>query len=133
MLCFCPPYNMVLLFGVKHMHLMLIQSSNYRKKQSELSHFQGESECLFPEDLRSRERTYLVFGAHFGAERGYKTMGIQCPIVSNNRYQLFFGAHWRTKLLCPKMFGAEKQRDSPWSHFSLICLPLFQSSMILSS
>ena len=48
---------------------------------------QGESECPFPEDLRSRGRTYMVFGAHFGAERGYKTMGIQCPIVSNNRYQ----------------------------------------------
>ena len=37
--------------------------------------FQGESECLFPEDLRSRERTHLVFGAHFGVERGHKTMG----------------------------------------------------------
>ena len=36
---------------------------------------QGESECLFPEDLRSRERTHLIFGAHFGAERGHKTMG----------------------------------------------------------
>ena len=36
---------------------------------------QGESECLFPEDLWSRERTHLVFGAHFGVERGHKTMG----------------------------------------------------------
>ena len=27
------------------------------------------------EDLWSRERTYLVFGAQFGAERGHKTMG----------------------------------------------------------
>ena len=69
---------------------------------------QGESECLFPEDLWSR-----VFGAHFGTENGYKTMGIQCPILSNNRYQLLLGAHWRTKLLCSKMFGTEQQRDSP--------------------
>ena len=36
---------------------------------------ESQSECLFPEDLRSRERTHLVFGAHFGAERGHKTMG----------------------------------------------------------
>ena len=36
---------------------------------------QGESECLFPEDLRSRERTYLVFEAQFGAERIHKTKG----------------------------------------------------------
>ena len=35
---------------------------------------QGESECLFPEDLWCRERTYLAFGAHFGTERGLKTM-----------------------------------------------------------
>ena len=30
---------MVLLFGAKHVHHMLTQSSNYRKKQLELSHF----------------------------------------------------------------------------------------------
>ena len=29
-----------------------------------------ESECLFQEDLRSRERTSLVLGPHFGAEKG---------------------------------------------------------------
>ena len=34
-----------------------------------------ESECLFHEDLRSRERTSLVLGPHFSAERGHKTMG----------------------------------------------------------
>ena len=39
MLCFCPSYNMVLLFGVKHMLLILTQYSNYRKRQRELSHF----------------------------------------------------------------------------------------------
>ena len=32
MLCFCPSYNMVLLLGAKHLHHMLIQSSDYRKK-----------------------------------------------------------------------------------------------------
>ena len=37
--------------------------------------FQVESECIFREDLRCRERTDLAFGAHFGAERGLKTMG----------------------------------------------------------
>ena len=36
--------------------------------------YEGESECLFPEDLWRRERTYLAFGTHFGAERGLKTM-----------------------------------------------------------
>ena len=36
---------------------------------------QNESECLVPEDLWSRDRTYLVFGVQFGAERGHKTMG----------------------------------------------------------
>ena len=35
----------------------------------------GESECLFPKDLRSCEGTFLVFGAQFGAERGHKTIG----------------------------------------------------------
>ena len=33
------------------------------------------SERLFPEDLRSRERTHLVFGTQVGVERGHKTMG----------------------------------------------------------
>ena len=32
MLCFCPFYNVVLLFGVKHMHHTLIQFSSYKKK-----------------------------------------------------------------------------------------------------
>ena len=45
------------------------------KMKSAVIKNQGESECLFPEDLRSRERTHLVFGAHFGAERGHKTIG----------------------------------------------------------
>ena len=54
--------------------------------------------AYFLEDLWSRERTYLVFGTHFGAERGCKTIwAIQCL-----RYQLFFGVHWRTILLCSK-------------------------------
>ena len=39
------------------------------------AHQQGESECLFPEGLWGRERTYLAFGARCGAERGLKTMG----------------------------------------------------------
>ena len=46
---------------------------------------QSESECLFPEDLWSRERTYLAFGTHFGAERGLKTMD-HSLIVLNNIY-----------------------------------------------
>ena len=40
-----------------------------------MEHLQGESESLFPEDIRSRERTHLVFGAHFGVERDHKTIG----------------------------------------------------------
>ena len=36
---------------------------------------------------------------------------IHCLIASNNRYQSFFGAHWRTKLFRSRIFGAGQQRD----------------------
>ena len=82
----------------------------------------GESECLFPENLRSRERTNLVFGAYFGAQRGYKTMGIQCPIVSNNRYQFFGAQHWHKKLLCSKMLVQSSEEIHPGCAHSFLSI-----------
>ena len=48
MLCFCLSYNMVSLFGVKHMHRALGLFSGYRRKQSELSHFSPACHRLSP-------------------------------------------------------------------------------------
>ena len=41
---------------------------------------QDKSECLFPKDLRGRDRTCLVCGTHFGADRGLTTM---CNSISD--------------------------------------------------
>ena len=50
-LCFCLPYNMVLLFGVRHMHHTLNLFSGYGRKPSELSHF---SLACHPPSLSSK-------------------------------------------------------------------------------
>ena len=60
---------MVLLFGVKHMHHTLIQFLNYRKKQSELSHFSLACHPLFQflkilnfsNILKSLNSDFLIF------------------------------------------------------------------------
>ena len=75
---------------------------------------QGQSECLFPEDLWHRERTHLL--VHILVQKeDLKQWAIQCLIVLNNRYQLFFGAHWSTKLSCSKNAGKKKK----WSQNGL--------------
>ena len=65
---------------------------------------------------------YLSFGTHLALKEAWV---IQYLIVLNNRYQLFFGAHWRTKLLWSKMFGAEQQQSSTEIH------PGWEMSIIL--
>ena len=60
------------------------------------------------------EKELIWFLAHILAQKGaIKQWAIQCLIVLNNRYQLFFGAHLRTKLLCSKMFCAGSTEIHP--------------------
>ena len=80
-----------------------IQTWQYSASRVDLSAYFQKLWC--------RER--VPFGAYCGEERGLKTKAIQCLILLNNRYQLFFGtlAH---KLLHSKIFGPEQDRDLPW-------------------
>ena len=62
----------------------------------------------YSQKIFGAEKEIIRFLVHNLAQKeAIKQWAIQCLIVFNNRYQLFFGAHCGTKLLCSKMFGTE--------------------------
>ena len=53
------------------------------------------------------EKELVCFLAHILEQKeALKQWAIQLLIVSNNRYQTFFGTQWRTEIFSSRIFGA---------------------------